>query len=154
MLYAEETTLQGVVEMDTKEAIQGAWNEFSGAVQKKYAQVTGEDLSAVKGNIQQLAGVIQRKTGQAREEIEAYLKSISSKGSDAVGNASKMANEYMDKASEGIREGYECAVDATQETYENAKRSVRTRPAEAVAIAFGVGVAMGILGALSMCRRR
>jgi len=139
--------------MDTKEAVQGAWNEFAGAVQKKYSQITGDDLSAVKGNMQQLAGVIQRKTGQAREEIDAYLRSISSKTSDAVGTASKLANEYLDKASEGIREGYECALDATQDSYENAKESVRTRPAEAVAIAFGVGVAMGILGALSMCRR-
>lgn len=139
--------------METKEVVQGAWNEFAGAVQKKYSQITGDDLSAAKGNVQQLAGVIQRKTGQAREEIEAYLKTISSKGSDAVGSASKVANEYMDKAGEGIREGYEYAVDATQETYESAKESVRTRPAEAVAIAFGVGVVMGILGTLSMCRR-
>jgi len=139
--------------MDTKETVQGAWNEFAGAVQKKYSQITGDDLSAAKGNVQQLAGVIQRKTGQAREEIDAYLKTISSKTSNAVGSVSTLANEYMDKASEGIREGYDYAIDATQDTYKNAKESVRSRPAEAVAIAFGVGVAMGILGALSMCRR-
>ena len=139
--------------MEAKEAIQGTWNEFAGAVQKKYSQITGDDLSAVKGNVQQLAGVIQRKTGQARAEIDSFLKSISSKGSDAVGTASQMANDYLDKASEGIREGYEYAVDATQETYENARETVRTRPAEAVAVAFGVGVAMGILGTLSMCRK-
>ena len=139
--------------MDTKETVQGAWNEFAGAVQKKYSQITGDDLSAAKGNVQQLAGVIQRKTGQAREEIDAYLKTISSKTSNAVGSVSTLANEYMDKASEGIREGYDNAIDASQDTYENAKESVRSRPAEAVAVAFGVGVAMGILGALSMCRR-
>ena len=139
--------------METKEAVQGAWNEFAGAVQKKYSQITGDDLSAVKGNIQQLAGIIQRKTGQAREEIEAYLKSVSSKSSDAVGAASQMANEYLGKASEGIREGYDFAVDSTQEGYATAKESVRTRPAEAVAIAFGVGVVMGILCTISMCRR-
>lgn len=139
--------------METKEGVQGGWNEFAGAVQKKYAQITGDDLSAAKGNVQQLAGVIQRKTGQAREDIEAYLKTLSSKGADAAGNASKVASEYLDKASDGIREGYEYAVDATHESYESAKESVRTRPAEAVAVAFGVGVAMGILGTLSMCRR-
>ncbi|MFY8201007.1 MAG: CsbD family protein [Pirellula staleyi] len=139
--------------MQTKEAIQGSWNEFAGAIQKKYSQITGDDLSAAKGNVQQLVGVIQRKTGQAREEIDAYLKTISSKSADAVGNASKVANECMDKASEGIRDGYEYAVDATQESYRSAKESVRTRPAEAVAIAFGVGIAMGVLGTLSMCRR-
>ena len=139
--------------MDTKETVQGAWNEFAGAVQKKYSQNTGDDLSAAKGNVQQLAGVIQRKTGQAREEIDAYLKTISSKTSNAVGSVSTLANEYMDKASEVIREGYDYAIDASQDTYENAKESVRSRPAEAVAVAFGVGVALGILGALSMCRR-
>ena len=139
--------------METNEAIQGTWNEIAGAVQKKYSQITGDDLSAVKGNIQQLAGVIQRKTGQAREEVESFLKSISSKSADAVGSASHLASEYLDKASENIRGGYEYAVDATQESYENARETVRTRPAEAVAIAFGAGVAVGILGALSMCRR-
>jgi len=139
--------------MSTNETVQGAWSDFAGAVQKKYSQITSDDLSAAKCNIQQLAGVIQRKTGQAREEIEAYLQSISSKGSNAVGTASRLANEYLDMAGEGIREGYEYAVDATQDSYENAKKSVRTRPAEAVVIAFGVGIAMGVLGALSMCRR-
>ena len=139
--------------MDKKEAVQGAWNEFAGAVQKKYSEITGNDLSEAEGNLQQLAGVIQRKTGHAREEIEAYLSSISTKTSDAVGSASRLASGYIDKASEGIREGYDYAVDTTQDTFENTKECVRTRPAEAVAIAFGVGIALGILGGFSMCRR-
>lgn len=139
--------------METKETVQGRWNEFSGAVQKKYSQITADDLSAAKGNIQQLAGVIQRKTGQAREEIETYLSSISSKSSDSLGAVSQLATDYLDKADEGIRDGYEYAKDAMKDSYECAKESVRTKPAEAVAIAFGLGVAFGILGAMSMFRR-
>ena len=139
--------------METKEAIQGTWNEFAGLVQKKYSQITGDDLSAVKGNVQQLAGVIQRKTGQAREEIETYLRSISSRGADAVGAAAQTANEYFGKASEGLRDGYDYAVDASQEGYESAKRTVRQRPAETVAIAFGIGLVVGMISACSLFKK-
>ena len=139
--------------METKETVQGRWNEFSGAVQKKYSQITADDLSATKGNIQQLTNVIQRKTGQAREEIETYLSSIASKSLDSLGAASHLASEYLDKVGKSIRDGYEHAKDATQDSYESAKESVGTKPAEAVVIAFGLGVALGILGAMSMFRR-
>jgi len=139
--------------METKETVQGRWNEFSGAVKKKYSQITGDDLSAAKGNIQQLTSVIQRKTGQAREEIETYLSSISSKSLDSLGAASHLATEYLDKAGTSIHDGCEHAKDATQDSYESEKEPVGTKPVEAIAIAFGLGVALGILGAMSMFRR-
>jgi len=52
--------------MTTIEEVQGTWNQLAGAVKSKYAQITGDDLAGVNGNIQQLAGVIQKKTYSQR----------------------------------------------------------------------------------------
>ena len=93
--------------MATKEEVQGTWNQLAGAVKSKYSQITGDDLAGVNGNIQQLAGVIQRKTGKAREEIDEYLRSLSESTATTVGRISEAASDLASKASESLLEGYD-----------------------------------------------
>jgi uncharacterized protein YjbJ (UPF0337 family) len=140
--------------MTTKEEVQGSWNQIVGAVKKKYSQITGDDLASVNGNIQQLAGLLQRKTGEAREDIEAFLKSSSSTAASAMNRVAEVASEYTGKASEGLREGYEYMQQASQEGYDVAQRAVRQRPMEYVAIAFGIGIVAGLVTGASLFGRR
>lgn len=140
--------------MVTKEDIQGNWNSFLGGVQKKYSEITGDDLASVKGNIQQMAGVIQRKTGQAREEIEKYLQSLSSDASGTINHVSEMASNLAGKANEGLRESYNYVADKSQEGYDVAKETVRDKPVETLAIAFGIGVVAGLVAGASVFGRR
>ena len=140
--------------MATKEEFQGNWKSFLGGVQKKYAEITGDDLASVQGNIQQMAGVIQRKTGHAREEIESYLRSLSSGASGVVNQVGEAASDLASRASEGFREGYNYVAEKSQEGYESARETVRDRPVETVAVAFGIGVITGLVAGCSIFGRK
>jgi uncharacterized protein YjbJ (UPF0337 family) len=140
--------------MTTKEEVQGSWNQIVGAVKKKYSQITGDDLASVNGNIQQLAGLLQRKTGETREDIEAFLKSSSSAAASAMNRVAEVASEYTGKAGESLREGYEYVQHASAEGYDVAQRAVRSRPMESVAIAFGIGIVAGLITGASLFGRR
>jgi uncharacterized protein YjbJ (UPF0337 family) len=140
--------------MTTKEEIQGTWNQVVGAVKKKYANITGDDLASVNGNIQQLAGLLQRKTGEAREDIEYFLRSCSTSASSAMNRVADVASDYAGRAGEGIKEGYEYMQHASQEGYDAAQQHVRHRPLESLAIAFGIGVVAGLITGASLFGRR
>lgn len=140
--------------MLTREEVQGSWNQMVGAVQKKYSQVTGDDLAGLKGDVNQLVGVIQRKTGQAREDIEAYIRSLSSGASGAMNRVSEVASDYASAASDRVREGYGYVSGAAQEGYNVTRQTVRQRPVESIAIAFVAGIAAGLITGASLFGRR
>lgn len=139
--------------MATKEEAQGTWNQLAGAVKSKYSQITGDDLAGVNGNIQQLAGVIQRKTGKTREEIDEYLRSLSESTSTTVGRISEAASDMASKASETIREGYDYAKEASRDGLKAATETVQHRPGESLLLAMGIGVVVGLIIGSNMCSR-
>ncbi len=136
--------------MLTRDDVQGTWNSMLGAVQRKYSQLTGDDLAGLKGDVNQLVGVIQRKTGQAREDIEAYIRSLSSNASGAFNRVSEAAGDYASAASDRVREGYTYVSDAAQDGYRVARQTVKQRPVESIAIAFVAGIAAGLLTGASL----
>ncbi len=140
--------------MTTKEEVQGTWNHLAGAVKSKYAQITGDDLAGVNGNIQQLAGVIQRKTGRAREEIDEFLRSVSDTTATTVGKISEVASDMATKATETLREGYDYAKEASRDGIKAATETVQHRPGESLLLAMGIGVVVGLVIGTSMCGRR
>ena len=133
--------------------IQANWNEFVAAVQKQYTHVTVDDLDSVKGNIKDMVDMIQRKTGQARHEVEAFVASVTANTADAFQQASNKAGEYIHRAGDGVRDAYQYSIDASNDGYQNARKSVRKRPVEAVAIAFGVGIVAGLIAACTIHRK-
>ena len=139
--------------MATKEEAQGTWNQLAGAVKSKYSQITGDDLAGVNGNIQQLAGVIQKKTGKAREEIDEFLKSVSESTATTVGRISEAATDFATKASETVREGYDYAKEASRDGLKAATATVQYRPGESLLLAMGIGVVAGLVIGTSMCSK-
>jgi len=139
--------------MATKEEAEGTWNQLAGAVKSKYSQITGDDLAGVNGNIQQLAGVIQKKTGKAREEIDEYLRSLSKSTESTVGRISEAAIDMASKASESIRDGYDYAKEASCDGLKVAKETVQHRPGESILLAMGIGVVAGLVIGTSMGSR-
>lgn len=55
--------------MNTLTAI-GAWNIAKGKLKQKFAQLTDDDLQFIEGKEDELIGRIQKKTGQAKEQVE------------------------------------------------------------------------------------
>jgi len=52
---------------------QGRWEQLSGKAKQLWGDLTDDDLKKVEGEYDELVGVINEKTGEAREDIEARL---------------------------------------------------------------------------------
>lgn len=56
------------------DTIEGNWKQFSGKVKEKWGKLTDDDLMAVNGKREQLAGKIQECYGIGKDEAEKQLK--------------------------------------------------------------------------------
>lgn len=141
--------------MVSQERLEGNWKRVLGAVTEKYAQITGDDLQRVQGNVEQLIGLLERKTGKSREQIEAFIDNCCQSGESAMNRVSGAAAEYADMAGRAVRDNYQRLSGEAQRGYEYSVRSMQRRPLESVAIALGAGMLAGLaLGITLLGRRR
>jgi uncharacterized protein YjbJ (UPF0337 family) len=139
--------------MINKPETQGRWHELKGKLKAKWGQLSDDDLKNFSGNTEQLVGVIQRKTGEMRESIENSLQEITSGGDAAMQQAKQAVQQYSQQAGEAMQEGYDQLAEAFQEGYAQAESMVRSRPAESIAVVFGVGLITGALLSLTLRSR-
>lgn len=116
--------------MTNQQVIDGSWTSLKGHIQATWGHITENDLQRAKGDLNQIVGLIQEKTGEAREQIEAKLEGMKAR-------ASEQAQETYDWVSEGVQQGYA-----------QAEAVVQQRPLESVAIAFGSGLIAGVITGL------
>ena len=121
--------------MTHQQILEGNWSEIKGKLRQKWGQLTDDDLPQIRGEADQIIGVIQRKTGEAREAIERYLQEVS-------GSAAETLQQTAKQAADQVRAGYDAA-----------ERFVRERPKESLAVCFGVGVITGVVIALLLRSR-
>jgi len=150
--------------MVNTQVLQGQWNQVRGQLKKKWGQLTDDDLRLANGNIDQIIGRIQHKTGEAREAVEGFLDELTSQGASAISQAADTAGQYARQAAEGAREGYQRVAEQAREGYNRlsgefergydvSRDLVRDNPARSVATAFGVGVLMGVVVGLALRSR-
>ena len=53
--------------------IEGNWKQFTGKAREQWSDLTDDEVQQAKGNREQLAGVIQKKYGIAKEEAERQV---------------------------------------------------------------------------------
>ena len=147
--------------MVTRQQLEGKWNEVSGRIKEKWGVMTDDDLSRAEGSVERLVGVIQQKTGQAREEVERFLDSIvagSRPAMERIASTAKdyaaSARDYAAEAQDTMRRQYENVEQSISAGYQEAEECVRRRPVESVAIAFGAGLLSGVLVAALLRDRR
>ena len=56
-----------------KDQVQGKWQQLKGEIKKKWGKMTDNDLLEVEGDMDKLAGKIQQRTGDKREDIRKWL---------------------------------------------------------------------------------
>jgi len=150
--------------MVNQQTLQGNWNEIKGKLRSKWGQLTNDDLQSAHGNIDQLIGLIQRKTGEARSSVEKFLEDASSSGASTFSQAADTAREYAHEAMETVQErskqaadnlrrGYDQASEAVRQRYEDAEELIKERPAESAAVCFGVGMLVGFVLGLALRSR-
>jgi uncharacterized protein YjbJ (UPF0337 family) len=140
--------------MSTKEKVSGDWNQLKGKVKQHWGQLTDDELSEVEGNIDQLVGLVQQKTGEARQNIEKALTKMSQDAGGTISQATEVAREYANQASEALRGAGDHLREQGMQHYEDAQAMVRRRPAEAVAMAFGTGLVVGLVVGLVASSRK
>ncbi len=133
--------------------LQGQWNRLRGQVKERWGQLTDDDLQIHGGNIDQLVGKIQQRTGEGREAIERFLTDLTSKGSSAISQAAETVSNYAQQAGGRLREHYGDAANAARERFDYAQDVVRHNPTQSVAAAFGVGLVAGIIVGLALRSR-
>ncbi len=57
--------------------ISGNWNELKGKVKRHWGSLTDDDLTYEEGREDEMIGKIQKKTGEAREQVIQYINSLS-----------------------------------------------------------------------------
>ena len=62
--------------MINQQVLQGNWNEIKGKLRSKWGQLTNDDVKSFDGNIDQLLGLIQKRTGEGRESVERFLNDL------------------------------------------------------------------------------
>jgi uncharacterized protein YjbJ (UPF0337 family) len=144
--------------------LQGQWNSLRGQVKQKWGQLTDDDLQIHGGNIDQLVGKIQQKTGEAREAIEKFLGDLTSRGSSGVATAAEAVGSFAHQATDRLRDQYGNVAgqlrdqygqfaDRARDRYDQAQDVVRHNPGQSVAAAFGVGLVVGVVVGLALRSR-
>lgn len=131
--------------MFSAQAIQGNWNEIKGKIRSKWGALTDDDVAAFNGNVEQLLGAIQRKTGEARENIEHFLGQIVAGGAAAVSGAGESARSAAHHAVDSAEAMSHNAAVTVRESYADVEAIVRKRPAESILACFGVGLVTGVV---------
>ncbi len=75
-------TMSGATDM-----ISGQWNQIKGKVKERWGELTDDDLMQAQGKFEQLVGVIQKRTGQARNTIESELRQMLEREPESQGSA-------------------------------------------------------------------
>ena len=139
--------------MINAQQVQGSWNQIRGKLKEKWGQLTDDDLKIIGGNVEQMVGRIQQKTGEMRETIESYLGDLIDQGQSVTQRTKEAASQYAQQATEKAREGYQQASEQARQAYGTAERMVRQRPAESLATVFGAGLIAGVVIGLMLHHR-
>ena len=127
------------------QSLQGQWNQLKGDVKKKWGQLTDDDLRWSNGNVDQLIGRIQERTGEKREAIEKFFDTLTAEGASAFSSAVETVGQAASQATNRIRDGYTQVADGARDQYGNAREVVVRNPMQWVAAAFGIGFLAGMI---------
>ena len=57
-----------------KNIMEGKWKQLAGKVKETWGDLTDDDILRIKGDTQQLRGLLQEKYGRSQEEAEREIK--------------------------------------------------------------------------------
>ena len=131
--------------MVNQQTLQGNWNEIKGKLRSKWGALTADDLQVFNGNVAQLVGTIQRKTGEARESIEQFIEQVCPNGASAISRATESVRACAQQAAEAVQETSKQAAESVREGYAEVEDMVRRSPIESLAVCFGAGIITGLV---------
>jgi len=128
-----------------QQTLEGNWNEIKGKLHEKWGEVTKDELQKARGNIDQLIGLIQRKTGEARGVVEEYLDELAGDTAGTVSRVAEAVRGYASNAMGSAEDAAGRAADYVRGGYDQTERMVQRRPVESLAVGFGAGLITGVI---------
>lgn len=120
------------------------WEAVQSEVYRRWPQISAEDLELVQGDSRKLAALIHQKTGQSLDEIEDALDDLAAESGGLLSRLSDSAHQAADSAANYARAKAQNISQSGAHAYEAAEHAVVERPLSSVAVAFGVGFALGM----------
>ncbi len=145
--------MNGKIDVLNQQTIQGNWNEIKGKLRSKWGELTDDDLLTFNGNVQQLIGTIQQKTGEARESVEQFFEQLTAGSAEAISRASESVRAGVNHAAESLQESSQVVVVSLRKGYEEVENVVRQLPGKSLVVSFGVGLITGLFVSLFLRRR-
>lgn len=136
-----------------QQTLKGNWNELKGKIREQWGNLTDDEVSKTQGNLEQVLGLIQRKTGDSREQIEAFFDDAVQEGASIVERVKHTAQDLASSAGEATQEYAHQAMEMAKSGYEQTQQYVKKRPMESLSVCFGVGLISGVVIGLAMRSR-
>ncbi len=131
--------------MINQQVLEGSWKEVRGKLREKWGQLTENDVQQFDGNLDQLIGTIQRKTGESREAITDFLQKLSESGASAIAAAGETIRGYARQTGETLNKAYDNVSERVRDGYMGAEDLVQKNPVRSVGVAFGAGLLAGVV---------
>lgn len=61
--------------MNTPNTLRETWGKIKASLRQRYAELTDNDLAYIHGEVDEIIGHIQSKTGASREDIVSIMRS-------------------------------------------------------------------------------
>lgn len=128
------------------------WNDIKATLKSKWVQLTDHDLTRFMGTADQLVNLIQKRSGQAKSEIENQLEDIIAQECSANDQVVPALQDATSQTADLLQEGADRALDKLVSGYREVTAFVKGNPGAAAVIFFGSGVLAG-LGIAMLMRR-
>ncbi|MCU0720960.1 MAG: CsbD family protein [Pirellula sp.] len=147
------TNKEEIEKMINQQVLQGNWNEIKGKLRSKWSELTEEDVKAFNGNVDQLLGKIQNKTGVARESIEQFFEQFNANASSAFSQVKDSVVGAAQHAASSAQEATQHAAASMRSGYAEVEGVVRRHPTETLVACFGAGILTGVVVSLFLRSR-
>jgi uncharacterized protein YjbJ (UPF0337 family) len=84
--------------MLNEEMIKGKWKEIKGEIKTLWGKLTDDELDKTSGNLESIAGIIQQRYGNKKEDIQNKLHGIVSKFSEKSEEVKKSVKDLSSHA--------------------------------------------------------
>lgn len=124
-----------------------------GQVKDHWGQLTDDDLQIQGGNVDQLVGRIQQRTGEGREAIEQFLGELTARGSSFIARAAESVDRFAHQASNQVYESTGRVADEVRVQFNGGQVVVRHNRARSVAVPLCLGLVVGLIAGLALRSR-
>ncbi|MEZ4699413.1 MAG: CsbD family protein [Rhodothermales bacterium] len=64
--------------------VEGNWKQFIGQIKEKWGDITNDDLDKFQGQMDQLEGYLEERTGESRAAVKRQIGEIASRLKKAI----------------------------------------------------------------------